>query len=70
MNQLKEEMPCKEERKASLKCSENHHTSEDKKQHCQDFFDQYKECKQKYVEERNARNAGPDAQKPKLPWSQ
>ena len=65
-----DEMPCAVERKAALKCSEPHQ-QKDKKKFCQDLFDDYTECKKKYVEERNARNyAASGGSVSKTPWSQ
>ena len=76
-----EEMPCAEERRASLKCSE-HLKQGDKAKECQDVFDRYMECKQKWVDGRNFRNrqrvdggrsSRSENKKPeevKYPWSQ
>jgi len=65
-----DEMPCSDERKASLKCSQ-HLDQKDKAKHCQDFFDRYNECKKQWVEDRNKKNFVQPAQdKQKFPWSQ
>ena len=61
------EMPCAEERKAALKCSEQFKEKDKKKENCDNFFDQYKECKKNYVESRNAKNR-PKEPDQKTPW--
>jgi hypothetical protein len=49
---------CENERAASLKCAGDAGNDSKALEACQNYFDTYKECKKKAIEERNSKNRG------------